>query len=312
MNRIITVVALLSTVCAGMIAVAQDQPAKPELTALKVENAPELKAELDETWQGATPVTVSTRHGADKAGPDVELRALHDGTHVWLMARWKDETKSDTKGAWEFKEGKWTKAEGDEDRFAVAIDNNVEGFAEKGCTALCHDGAMTSNVEAQTADLWHWKAARGGQNGASDDQYIDGDVEGRKSDAGKSAYGSNANDEKTGPKWIWKEQADTKGAFTTETAREIPDDLKIEDGTRVPAQLLRTPEGSRGDIEAASEYKDGWWTVVLKRKLDTGNKDDAALKAGESTHIAVATFDNTGAKTGKEHAKSAAIKFTLE
>ncbi|MBZ0136038.1 MAG: hypothetical protein K8I27_06660 [Planctomycetes bacterium] len=312
MNKALAVLALVGAVFAGVVSIAQDKPKQAELVAMKVEKAPELKAELNDVWKATTPVTVGTRYSREKPGPQVELRALHDGENIWFMARWQDETKSETKKAWEFNEGKWAQAEGDEDRFAVAINNNVEGFAEKGCAALCHDGAMTTNIEGQTADLWHWKAARGGQNGVCDDQHFNGEVEGRKDDEGKGAYTGNANEDKTAPKWVWKLKAETTGAFTEEAAREIPDDFKFEDGYSVPSNLLRKPEGSRGDIEAASEYKDGWWTVVLKRKLDTGNKDDAALKAGEATHIAVAMFNNTGAKTGKEHAKSSVIKLSLE
>lgn len=312
MKRMFAAAMLLGAVFAGAIAVAQDKPAQAELKAKKVEKAPELKAELDDTWKSAEAVTIKTGYTPEKAGPEVELRALHDGTHIWLMARWKDDDKSDTKKAWEVKDGKWTQASGDEDRFSVAINNNVEAFATKGCMALCHDGAMTTNIEGQTADLWHWKAARGGQNGFADDQHFNGEVEGRKDDEGKSAYAGNANEDKTAPKWVWNEDADVSGPFTLNTARELPADYKLTEGLRVPSNLLRNPEGSRGDIEAAAEYKDGWWTVVLKRKLDTGNKDDAKLTAGETTHIAVAVFNNTGAKTGKEHSKSWPLKLTLE
>lgn len=312
MNRMFAVATLLMALCAGLIATAQDKPKQLELTAKKVEKAPDLKAELDDTWKSAEAVTVKTGYAPDKAGPEVELRALHDGTHIWLMARWKDEDKSDTKKAWEVKDGKWAQVEGDEDRFAVALNGNVEGFGEKGCGNLCHYGSMGTAAEGQTADLWHWKAARGGQNGYADDQHFNDEVEGRKNDEGKSAYSSNANDDKTAPKWIWKEKADSSGPFTAETAQEISKEYKLVDGTRVPSYLLRTPEGSRGDIEAAAEYKDGWWTVVLKRKLDTGNKDDVKLVAGETTHVAIAVFNNTGAKTGKEHSKSWPFKLALE
>ena len=314
MNRIIATTLLFAAACAGVIAMAQDdkEPKQPELPAKKVKEAPELKAELDETWKSAEAVTIKTGYTPQKAGPEVELRALHDGTHIWLMARWQDDEKSETKKAWEFKDGGWSQSEGDEDRFAVAINNNVEAFGTEGCMALCHEGSMTTNVEGQTADLWHWKAARGGQNGFADDQHINGEVEGRQNDAGKSAYSSNANEDKTAPKWVWADKADQDGAFTAESAVELPADFKPDNGYRVPAYILRSSEESRGDVEAAAEYKDGWWTVVLKRKLDTGNEDDAALKPGEPTHIAIAVFNNTGAKTGKEHSKSWPLKLTLE
>jgi hypothetical protein len=36
------------------------------------------------------------------------------------------------------------------------------------------------------------------------------------------------------------------------------------------------------------------------------------LKVGEVAHIAVAMLDDTGVKTGKEHAKSGPIKLAVE
>ena len=75
---------------------------------------------------------------------------------------------------------------------------------------------------------------------------------------------------------------------------------------------FRTGEGSRGDVAAAAVHRDGWWTVVLRRRLDTGNADDSVLVPGGTAHIAVAVFDDTGAKEGNEHAKSGPIALTLE
>jgi len=318
MNRLACLCALALTITAATFALLAETSAQERkaaelaLSAKRLEKAPELKAVLDDTWKSASMLEVSTKNSPDVKGPNVELRAVHDGEYIYLMARWADEDLSDVKQAWQFKDGKWQAAEGDEDRFAVAINGNVAAFAEKGCAGLCHYGAMTTNVEGQHADLWHWKAARGGQNGHADDQNFNSEVKGRVDDAGKGAYEGNANDKKDAPKWVWKEDADRKAAFTAETSRELPADFKAEQDYSVPSIRLRAPEGSRGDVQSAAEFKDGWWTVVLKRKLDTGNADDTALKAGETTAIAVAVFDDTGAKTGKEHAKSAVIKLTLE
>lgn len=288
---------------------AQDA-APPELAAARVKSV-DFKAELTEGWKAAAPVTVKTGHKPGKPGPDVELRALHDGEHVYIMARWKDATKSDTKKAWVFKEGAWTKAEGDEDRIAIAFGGNTPGFAEKGCGVLCHNGEMRTLDKAHAGDLWHWKAARGGQHGECDDQAFAGGDKGRPDDAGKSAYETNADKEGKAPRWVWKDGADGKGAFNADSSADIATDQKFADGYTVPSVRLRAPDGSRGDVKAVSNWQDGMWTVVLKRKLDTGNADDVQFKAGESAHFAVATLDNTGASEGHEHAKSRSIKLTL-
>jgi hypothetical protein len=310
----------LAIMCAALIfstlaILAQDTEKKPEtltLTAIKVDKAPALKAEMIRAWEVPAKITVPTHYDGTTAGPTVELRALHDGEYIYVMARWKDDTRSTTKAAWEHKDGKWQAAKGDEDRIAIAINGNVEGFAEEGCAKLCHYGEMGTGDEKQHADLWHWKAARGGLNGHADDQNFNGGEKGRADDAGKSAYESNANAEKTAPKWVWKDDADRKGAFTAETAVDLPAEFKTDAGYTVPSNRLRTPDQSRGDIECAAEHKDGWWTVVFKRKLDTGNADDSVLNVGEIAHIALAVLDDSGVKTGKEHAKSDAIKLSVE
>jgi hypothetical protein len=309
----LTLAFLGAALLASTIAIfAQDpKPEVPTLTAVRVEKLPELKAEVLKAWELAGKIEVGTHYGPSAEGPKVELRALHDGEYIYIMARWADETKSFTKAAWEYKDGKWQAAKGDEDRVAIAINGNVPDFETTGCTTLCHYGAMGTGDEKYKADLWHWKAARGGQHGYADDQNFTGSEKGRVDDAGKSAYESNANADKTAPKWVWAEKADTAGIFGADTTIELPADFKPEEGYSVPSNRFRKPDASRGDIESAAEHKDGWWTVVMKRKLDTGNADDSIIKVGQTAHIAVAVLDDSGVKTGKEHAKSGAIKLAV-
>jgi hypothetical protein len=312
----IAAVMLLFAVTAGAFAVlAQSKEAKAppvqELAAKRVEKV-ELVAELNETWKGAASIKTPTYYKAEEPGPEVEVRALNDGENIYFMARWKDETKSDTKKAWQFTKGAWSQLKGDEDRVAFAFDHNVEGFAEKGCMTLCHEGSMETPAEGQRADLWHWKAARGGQNGRCDDQNFGRGENGRADDAGKSAYESNAGEDGKAPKWVWKEDADTTKAFTADTARDLPKEFKPDDGYTVPSIRLRDPAESRGDITCAARWADGMWTVVLKRKIDTGNKDDTQFAQGATINFALAVFNDTGAKTGKEHAKSPVVRLLVQ
>lgn len=304
--------AAMFAVCLLGVAILADaqNAAPPELKAARAK-AVDFKAELTDGWKAAEPVTVKTAHRPGEPGPEVELRALHDGEHVYIMARWKDATKSDTKKAWVFKEGAWTKAEGDEDRIALAFGGNAAGFAEKGCGSLCHNGEMRTTDKAHVGDLWHWKAARGGQHGECDDQYFAGGDKGRPDDAGKSAYETNGDKEGKAPLWVWKDGADIKGAFNADSSVELPERHNFPEGYSVPSVRLRAPSGSRGDIKAVSHWQDGMWTVVLKRKLDTGNADDVQFKAGESALFAVATLDNKGVDKGTDHAKSGVVKLAL-
>jgi hypothetical protein len=64
-------------------------------------------------------------------------------------------------------------------------------------------------------------------------------------------------------------------------------------GDLLPQYLLREPEGSAADIQAFGRYADGYWIVELRRKLNTGQPDDKALRLGTTYPIGFAIFDDT-------------------
>lgn len=289
----------------------------PQLAADKISAADTEKAfvaELNDFWKARTPIELTTHYNKDRSGPNVTMRAAHDGEHVYVMAQWKDETLSDLKKAWLFKDGKWTRQDGDEDRIAVAFNMNAEGFAEKGCTVLCHSGEMGTKNKDEKADMWHWKAARGGQSGWCDEQVFThvAETESRGNDAGKSAYTDNVNTDKTAPTHVWKKDAKREGGLNEGNSEPISADFKPEEGYSVPSVMIRNPEGSRADVTCVSKWADGVWTVVFKRKLKTGNDDDAQFEATKAVDFAIAVLDNKGVSKGTDHAKSGPRKLTLK
>lgn len=315
------IVLLAAMACAAGFVVSQEVPPReptPEakktqvLLARKTDKAPALSAELTQAWKEAKPGTMRAAKGKG-ADVDVELRAMHDGTHVYLFARWADADESTVKGAWLRGKDAWEKQKGDEDRIAFAFNVNVANFAEKGCTALCHLGDMRTDKEGEKADLWHWKAGRGGLHGYCDDQNFKfAEDSGRVDDTGTSAYSDNMDKAGKAPIRRWKDDADKMGAFTEETSVAIDEKFQPKEGDTVPALILRKPGGSRGDIEAIGACQDGYWQVMFKRKLDTGNADDAKFEPGKDVAFTVAIFDNTGAKDGSEHKKTLPATLRLE
>lgn len=263
-----------------------------------------LKAELGEVWKNVDALKVDVSKD-DAVTGQVELRAIFDGYNLYVLAQWADATKSETKKAWEFKEGKWTKQKGDEDRLAIAWGKSSDAFKEKGCAGACHTGeksAMKCPEQDGVVDLWHWKAARGGQAGWCDDQVIT--AEKRGDDEGKSAYKSNVNSaDANQPGWRWADKADRTGTFNEETAVALDADYKPAEGEVLPSHVQRKPEGSRADVRAFASYADGRWTVLLVRADGTTHSDDFRLGAGKFP-FAVALFDDTGTVTGDDHAKS--------
>jgi hypothetical protein len=84
------------------------------------------------------------------------------------------------------------------------------------------------------------------------------------------------------------------GVLLREEAIPITDYSVFRVGDVVPARLPQKPEGSRFDVKAVSRYADGRWTVMLSRKLTTGQDDDVAFDPRREYSFAVALFDDSG------------------
>lgn len=182
--------------------------------------------------------------------------------------------------------------------------------------------------KGQFLDMWMWRAARSGHIGYSDDIWV---FNYRNSDKGKGpwtrqrAKNLNATPPKgfmfnpdvvpssrlgggkyairggDNPVAVLKSQ-DTIPFITTAGKRAVKFDSNIykpKKGDLLFQRVLRPPTGSRGDILAYGAFykkageKMGKWTVIMKRKLDTGHpEDDVILKDGEVYPIAIAIHDD--------------------
>jgi len=285
------------------------------LTAIKVATGPTLDgADADAAWDAATALTVPVSGG--KIGDvDVTLKAVYDDDNVYVLLKWADSTMSIDKNLWEYDGSDWSKS-GNEDRFSIIWDLGVTGFAEQGCTVLCHADGMRANADGEFADEWHWKAARSNPMGSSDDKYIDntyeeGDVEaGHHGDGGDSTYADNQNEAGDGPAYTWAEDTPSvpPGVPTKLASHFLLDSEKAEitslaAGDKVPGYLLRNPSGSRGDVKAYGVWANGMWTVEVQRALDTGanaTKDDATVDQvftpGGTYRFGLAIMDDTGSQ----------------
>jgi len=77
------------------------------------------------------------------------------------------------------------------------------------------------------------------------------------------------------------------------------DAAAIKEGDILPAHVLDTAaaKGSAADVDyARGEWKDGGYTVVIRRKLDTGHPDDKALEPGGIYHFAFSVHDHAAGK----------------
>jgi hypothetical protein len=65
----------------------------------------------------------------------------------------------------------------------------------------------------------------------------------------------------------------------------------------VPERILRSPEGSRGDVFHSAVWKDGVWIHEFKRRLNTGHPEDDVifdLAKSREYEFSISIFNNSG------------------
>ncbi|OGI48471.1 MAG: hypothetical protein A3B81_04240 [Candidatus Muproteobacteria bacterium RIFCSPHIGHO2_02_FULL_65_16] len=169
-------------------------------------------------------------------------------------------------------------------------------------------------------DLWQARAYRSIPVGKADDSYV---FQYRNFDKGKKPFDSNWDGEKKQPKFMF--DPDKNNGATALTAAQfrdpkapkldntnsIPyDQAKVKDGDILPGFILNTKtEGSADDLDASGTWANGVWTMYVWRKLDTQQKDDVALAAGQTYPIGLAVHDDS--VTTRFHYVSMPLKLSL-
>jgi len=223
---------------------------------------------------------------------EMELKAIYTDDSVFFLARWKDDTKDD-----QHKPMKWTGGKDDgeyidgperEDRLSMR-------FPISGDFNAC----MLSPVE-YVADVWQWKASRVNGLGILHNKshhYTKTEPKGkfsthytadgspiyvsRPGDGGVSPYKSNKVDPFT-----------YQGDVVRKYIPEMPDNA---DAT---------------DVKAQGAWKDGYWTVEMGRKLDTGNHEtDTVFETSRENLMDVAVFNHVG---DHFHSSSGIVKLVFD
>jgi cytochrome b561 len=190
------------------VATGTDWATRDTLAIPRVNGAPKLDGVLDDgVWSKARPVIIHTQQGENFGGSGettVEVRAVHDGQKVYFAFKWADPSRSLRRLPMIKKEDGWHVW----DERASRMD--VVGFYEDKLAIIFRDtadlgGAGVSNLgphpiggnkprplnergfhyttDGSIADLWQWKASRGGMLGRVDDQYMGPIYEPSKDDA---------------------------------------------------------------------------------------------------------------------------------
>jgi hypothetical protein len=332
MRRMWTMVLPVSLVITGIALGVSTVPAgaqqKNVLVSKKVAAAPAVDGTVDATWNGAPVTTVKVVGGKNLPGgsTEVAMRSVYSGDTAYFMYQYKDETQSAQRSPWvKQADGSWKKLAdpndkgGDnnmyyEDKFALIWAINAPTFEQKGCMAACHtgEGKPFGNKYLPTgerADIWHAKSVRGAASlGQIDDQWLDDTrydavkfpEAGRKSDPKTGGgYYDNENADKKGPKFALKGNKPAPPYWIVDAEKEPFDDSKYKAGDEVPGIIVAPFTGDRGDLSGSMTWKNGMWTVVIKRKLVTGSEFDVQfsdLKKGYTFGVAV--FDNAQVRHG--------------
>jgi hypothetical protein len=318
----------------------------PVLTLAKTATAPALDGSTnDAIWSNAPASTVHTSRGFGLQGGevDVQVRALHDGTHAYFQFRWADATYSTkhiplrkTEGGWKLLHSNYyNNDENDyyEDKFAVMLARSPVAGGDTvrlGPKPLADKPGPTNGLglhvttDGSLADVWHWKGVRSGITHQFDDNYFGAPL---PAQPGKRYTGGYTQDPKSGGGFEqnFEKIADSpyvklkrlpgnlaaqlvrqgpfnpdvnvsdQGVFAMPMADSVAYsadlDAKIPVGTVIPSVLYDKPfEGDRGDVTVRAQWKDGWWTLQAKRKLDTGSQFDQPI--AEGMYMWVAVFDH--------------------
>ena len=291
---------------------------------IATKQAPTSLAADDAAWKAARATTVKTSvvvGSKATEAKDVTVQALYNDTDIWFRFEWADTT--DSTRAWVYDGTAWKKSPDNEDRLALywEITPNAD-FQTRGCAALCHNPDsdpidkwyMVAPNPGDVLDSWHWKSARTNPVGQTDDKSLTGvlsdpkDIESASVADKKSGggYANNLNPEKNGPAMMQdpakKPSAGASALLVSEAV--TLDASKLKAGDKVPRELIAPAVGSRGDIETKGTWAAGKWIVVMHRKLDTGNPDDAKFSVGKTYPFGLSVFNNLD---GENHTVSKGV-----
>lgn len=336
MDRKISSLLVVSLVMPVMVCQAYAAESKLKLMAAKTASIISIDGKAESAWQKAEPTSVlldempykpnNGYEGIKKT--TVEMRALYDDEYIYMQFKWDDPTISLARFPWQKQEdGSWkilknlddTLHENTyyEDKFAVYWNISERGFAKKGCDKSCHmkeDGLLegikdTSSGRHYTLagylDEWHWKSTRTNVNQQMDDGFLDSEHEtndkwGRHADP-KTGGGYYKNKVKGADVPAWMSEQVARVASTNPIYHLLESEKKpfvdsFKPGDVLPGIVTSPFEGSRADVVAKGHWKDGAWTLEIKRKLVTGDSPEMDLQFNDlnkSYRFGVTAFDNS-------------------
>jgi hypothetical protein len=174
-------------------------------------------------------------------------------------------------------------------------------------TTISVDEIAALKAAGNFTDLMQWRVARSNPVGMADDGYV---LQYRNFDAGKKMFSWNLDKKTMMPKFMFDaaktgyfalseadltDQSKIVAVIKEENGVAYDPDAGFKEGDILPGRLLTAnTEGSAGDNDSANgTWDNGVYTLVFRRKLDTGHpEDDKILKVGGVYTIGLAIHDD--------------------
>lgn len=238
------------------------------LVATKTAVAPQIDGRADDDcWQHASPVTV---HDI-VANIDIVLKAAHDGENVYLLAEFPDADESRLHRALVWQPELKSYQNGPTREDSLVLKWSMSGA----------DADLTLKSDRPyRADIWYWKAHRTDHAGYADD---------------KIQHYTTTRDKKSllllsksGKVFYLLRRGDAGGpAYKPKLQAEYSEDL-------VAKYDQISPGGSRADVRAKGDWRDGRWVIEFARKLETGHDDDLQMELGGHYYFGVSRYEIAG------------------
>jgi hypothetical protein len=250
------------------------QPREITLTCRKIDSVPVIDGVADESVWTQTETITTLDFSSQRP---IELRSFHDGQTIYVLAKYPDAAASVTHKSWfwDFAEKVYKPGMDREDMLILKwlmTGDSLYLAADK--------------VAPHTADVWFWKAARTNPSGYVDDK-IDSVLAEDSKDAAK------LKSDQYGTLYLYRRGDKGDCAYTEDMVFEYR-------GQCIAGFALAMPTGSRADIRGKGVWKDGFWTIEMSRKLNTGNDDDIAFASGGKYRFAATLYEMAGSGINKE------------
>lgn len=248
-------------------------PAVIPVRVAALSSAPVVDGSLAE-WGGEGWTEVPVHPAREKDGENftgeltVLLKAGMFGDRIWFAARWPDAVADREYRPWKWNGSQYKRGKQRDDMFALRFDMG-------GDYAAC----MLSKTDYKV-DLWQWSAGRSDPAGVAEDfTHV----------ISTAMMESAAEYEHPEGGMVYIRKVRDAG----DPVYENVEAGKAHQGETLPGVRL-LPGGGAGslvDVQAKGEWKEGFWSLELSRKLDTGFADDVKLTGVKEIRGAIAVFN---------------------